>query len=43
MEECGGHNWEKYFIDLFHVSCHLEQFEGVLFVGGKINNFGGMG
>ena len=27
----GVHNWENYFIDLFHVSGNLENFGGVLF------------
>ena len=31
----GGHNGEKIFIDFFHVSDHLEQFRGVLFLGVK--------
>ena len=33
----------KYFIGLFHVSGHLEQFGGVSFLGGKINYLGRIG
>ena len=31
-----GHNGYKYFIVLFHVSGHLEQFGGVLFVSEQL-------
>ena len=34
-----GHNWKQYVIGLVHVSGHLEQFGGVLFVGGKLIYF----
>jgi hypothetical protein len=40
---CAGHNGDKYFIGLFHVSGHLEQFGGVFFFAGQIYYFGGMG
>ena len=32
----GGHNGETNFIDFFHVSDHLEQFGGLLFLGAFI-------
>ena len=38
-----GHNRETNFIDFFHFSDHLEQFEGVLFLGGKNEYFNGWG
>ena len=25
----GGHNWEKYFIGLFHVSEHVDHFKAI--------------
>ena len=30
-ERGGGHNWEKYFIGLFHVSEHVEHFKATFF------------
>ena len=42
----GGHNEENKFIDFFHVSDHLEQFEGLIFFlicFGKINYLDGWG
>jgi hypothetical protein len=27
-----GHNWEKYFIALFHVSEHLDHFKAIFFL-----------
>ena len=29
IEGGGGHNWEKYFIGLFHVSEHVDHFKAI--------------
>ena len=42
LKELKNGNGGKYFIVLFYVSDHFEQFGGVLFVGGKHDYFGGM-
>ena len=34
-----GHNWEKYFIGLFHVSEHLGHFKAITKKSGKTGNF----
>ena len=35
-----GHNWEKYFIGLFHVSEHLGHFKAIQKIGEKRKLFG---
>ena len=29
IEGVGGHNWEKYFIGLFHISEHVNLFKAI--------------